>query len=131
MMVNSDVKKIIEKILNDDRKVVNGQPETAWTVLVNNNIFSRAVPVPRPDIKAYEEKWVAALRCQLSYLKEFVVTSINLGLGIPPLNEEGSVVALAVYNAAMAYSDVDACQFAIPSEDDCVQEFFRLMLQQK
>ena len=131
MMVNSEVKAIIEKMLNDDRKVVNGQPETAWTVLVNNNIFSRAVPVPRPDIKAYEEKWVAALRCQLSYLKEFVVTSINLGLGIPPLNEEGSVVALAVYNAAMADSDVDAWQFAIPSEDDCVQEFYRLILQNK
>lgn len=131
MMVNSEVKEIIEKMLNDDRKVVNGEPETNWTVLVNNKIFSRAVPVPMHNSKTYEENWDVALMSQLIYLKEFVVTSINLGLGIPPLNEEGSVVALAVYNAAMADSDVDAWQFAIPSEDDCAQEFYRLILQNK
>lgn len=131
MMVNSEVKAIIEKMLNDDRKVVNGQPETNWTVLVNNKIFSRAVPVPRDCSKTYKENWDDALLCQLIYLKEFVATSINLGLGIPPLNEEGSVVALAVYNAAMADSDVDAWQFAIPSAFDCAQEFYRLILQNK
>ena len=130
MMVNSEVKEIIEKMLNDDRKVVNGKPETNWTVLVNNKIFSRAVPVPMHNSKTYEENWDDALMSQLIYLKEFVATSINLGLGIPPLNEEGSVVALAVYNAA-TYSDVDACQFAIPSENDCAQEFYRLIMQNK
>lgn len=130
MMVNSEVKAIIEKMLNDDRKVVNSQPETNWTVLVNNKIFSRAVPVPRDNSKIYEENWDVALMSQLIYLKEFVATSINLGLGIPPLNEEGSVVALAVYNAA-TYSDVDACQFSIPSAFDCAQEFYRLILQNK
>lgn len=130
MMVNSEVRKIIEEILNKDRKIVNGQPETNWTVLVNNKIFSRAVPVPMHNSKTYEENWDDALMSQLIYLKEFVATSINLGLGIPPLNEEGSVVALAVYNAA-TYSDVDACQFAIPSAFDCAQEFYRLILQNK
>ena len=130
MMANSEVKAIIEKMLNDDRKVVNGEPETNWTVLVNNKIFSRAVPVPRDCSKTYEENWDDALMCQLIYLKEFVATSINLGLGIPPLNEEGSVVALAVYNAA-TYSDVDNCQFVIPSAFDCAQEFYRLILQNK
>lgn len=130
MMVNSEVKEIIEKMLNDDRKVVNGQPESNWTVLVNNKIFSRAVPVPMHNSKTYEENWDVALMSQLIYLKEFVATSINLGLGIPPLNEEGSVVALAVYNAA-TYPDVDACQFAIPSAFDCAQEFYRLILQNK
>lgn len=130
MMVNSEVKEIIEKMLNDDRKIVNSQPETNWTVLVNNKIFSRAVPVPRDCSKTYEENWDVALMSQLIYLKEFVATSINLGLGIPPLNEEGSVVALAVYNAA-TYSDVDACQLAIPSAFDCAQEFYRLILQNK
>lgn len=55
MMVNSEVRVIIEKMLNDDRKVVNGKPETNWTVLVNNKIFSRAVPVPMHNSKTYEE----------------------------------------------------------------------------
>lgn len=65
--------------------------------------------------------------CQLIYLKEFVATSINLGLGIPPLNEEGSMVALAVYNAAVADSDID--QIIIPSNFDCIREFCKLLMQ--
>lgn len=65
--------------------------------------------------------------CQLIYLKEFVATSINLGLGIPPLNEEGSMVALAVYNAAVADSDID--QIIIPSNFDRIREFCKLLMQ--
>lgn len=65
--------------------------------------------------------------CQLIYLKEFVATSINLGLGIPPLNEEGSMVALAVYNAVMVDSNVD--QIIIPSNFDCIREFYKLLME--
>ena len=130
MMANFEVNAKINEILKN-RDIVNGKPETAWSVLVNNKIFSRGVPVPRATASEYEEDWSEILSHQISYLKEFVASSIGFGLGIPPLNEEGSIIALAVYNAAMDGSIVDEGMLCIPSTYDIYEEFFRLMLQQK
>lgn len=130
MMTNFEVNAKINEILKN-RDIVNGKPETAWSVLVNNKIFSRGVPVPRATAHEYKEDWSEILSHQISYLKEFVASSIGFGLGIPPLNEEGSIIALAVYNAAMDGSIVDEGMLCIPSTYDIYEEFFRLMLQQK
>ena len=130
MMTNFEVNTKINEILKN-RDIVNGKPETAWSVLVNNKIFSRGVPVPRATAHEYKEDWSEILSHQISYLKEFVASSIGFGLGIPPLNEEGSIIALAVYNAAMDGSIVDEGMLCIPSTYDIYEEFFRLMLQQK
>ena len=130
MMTNFEVNAKINEILKN-RDIVNGKPETAWSVLVNNKIFSRGVPVPRATASEYKEDWSEILSQQINYLKEFVASSIGFGLGIPPLNEEGSIIALAVYNAAMDCSIVDEGMLCIPSTYDIYEEFFRLMLQQK
>ena len=130
MMTNFEVNAKINETLKN-RDIVNGKPETAWSVLVNNKIFSRGVPVPRATASEYEEDWSEIMNDQANYLKEFVASSIRLGLGIPPLNEEGSVIALAVYNAAMDKSIIEEGLLCIPSKEDIYEEFFRLMLQQK
>lgn len=130
MMTNFEVNAKINEILKN-RDIVNGKPETAWSVLVNNKIFSRGVPVPRATASEYEEDWSEIMNDQANYLKEFVASSIRFGLGIPPLNEEGSIIALAVYNAAMDKSIIEEGLLCIPSKEDIYEEFFRLMLQQK
>lgn len=130
MMTNFEVNAKINEILKN-RDIVNGKPETAWSVLVNNKIFSRGVPVPRATASEYEEDWSEIMNDQANYLKEFVASSVRLGLGIPPLNEEGSIIALAVYNAAMDKSIIEEGLLCIPSKEDIYEEFFRLMLQQK
>lgn len=130
MMTNFEVNAKINEILKN-RDIVNGKPETAWSVLVNNKIFSRGVPVPRATASEYEEDWSEIMNDQANYLKEFVASSVRFGLGIPPLNEEGSVIALAVYNAAMDKSIIEEGLLCIPSKEDIYEEFFRLMLQQK
>lgn len=130
MMTNFEVNVKINEILKN-RDTINGKPETAWSVLVNNKIFSRGVPVPRATASAYEEDWSEIMNDQVNYLKEFVASSIRFGLGIPPLNEEGSIIALAVYNAAMDKSIIEEGLLCIPSKEDIYEEFFRLMLQQK
>ena len=130
MMTNFEVNAKINEILKN-RDIVNGKPETAWSVLVNNKIFSRGVPVPRATASEYEEDWSEIMNDQANYLKEFVASSIRLGLGIPPLNEEGSIIALAVYNAVMDKSIIEEGLLCIPSKEDIYEEFFRLMLQQK
>lgn len=130
MMTNFEVNAKINEILKN-RDIVNGKPETAWSVLVNNKIFSRGVPVPRATAHEYEEDWSEIMNDQVNYLKEFVASSIRFGLGIPPLNEEGSIIALAVYNAAMDKSIIEEGLLCIPSKEDIYEEFFRLMLQQK
>lgn len=130
MMTNFEVNAKINEILKN-RDIVNGKPETAWSVLVNNKIFSRGVPVPRATASEYEEDWSEIMNDQANYLKEFVASSIRLGLGIPPLNEEGSIIAMAVYNAAMDKSIIEEGLLCIPSKEDIYEEFFRLMLQPK
>ena len=130
MMTNFEVNVKINEILKN-RDIVNGKPETAWSVLVNNKIFSRGVPVPRATASEYEEDWSEIMNDQANYLKEFVASSIRFGLGIPPLNEEGSIIAMAVYNAAMDKSIIEEGLLCIPSKEDIYEEFFRLMLQPK
>ena len=130
MMINFEVNAKINEILKN-RDIVNGKPETAWSVLVNNKIFSRGVPVPRATASEYEEDWSEIMNDQANYLKEFVASSIRLGLGIPPLNEEGSIIAMAVYNAALDKSIIEEGLLCIPSKEDIYEEFFRLMLQPK
>lgn len=129
-ITNFEVNEKINEMIKD-REVFNGKPETAWSVLVGKKVFSRGVPVPRATAHEYEEDWSEILSHQINYLKEFVASSIGFGLGIPPLNEEGSIIALAVYNAAMDGSIVDEGMLCIPSTYDIYEEFFRLMLQQK
>lgn len=119
-----EVVTAIEGIIKDNRKVVNGQPETNRAVLVNAKVFSRAVPV-----RSKEDDWVTILVEQIDYIKEFLATSVRMGLGIPPLKAEGSLVSMAVYNAAMAASDIEADQMSIPSSFDCMQEFYKLLIQ--
>ena len=111
------------------REVFNGKAETAWSVLVGKKVFSRGVPVPR-DQSSYEEDWSKILADQINYLKEFIANSIGFGLGIPPLNEEGSLIAKAVYNAAINGSIVDDGLLCIPSAYDCYQEFERLLMEE-
>ena len=129
-ITNLEVSEKINEMIKD-REVFNGKPETAWSVLVNNKIFSRGVPVPRATASECEENCDEILADQVNYLTEFVASSIRLGLGIPPLNEEGSIIALAVYNAAMDGSIIEEGLLCIPSKEDIYEEFFRLMLQQK
>ncbi len=123
-----EVVNVIEGMLKD-RKTVNGKEETTWNILVNNKVFSRAVPVSRTAKAFYEEDWVTILFDQIEFIKEFLATSVRMGLGIPPLNKEGSLTAMAVYNAAMAASDIEAGQISIPSKFDCIQEFYKLLMQ--
>ena len=110
------------------REVFNGKAETAWSVLVGKKVFSRGVPVPRENRREYEEDWSKILTHQVNYLKEFVASSIGFGLGIPPLNEEGSIIAMAVYNAAINGSIVEEEILCIPSTYDICQEFEKLLM---
>lgn len=111
------------------REIFNGKAETAWSVLVGKKVFSRGVPVPR-DQSSYEEDWSKILSHQISYLKEFVASSIRFDLGIPPLNEEGSIISMAVYNAAMDASIIEEGMLCIPSTYDIYQEFERLLMEE-
>ena len=111
------------------REVFNGKAETAWSVLVGKKVFSRGVPVPRENRKEYEEDWPKILTHQVNYLKEFVASSIGFSLGIPPLNEEGSIIAMAVYNAAINGSIVEEGMLCIPSTYDICQEFEKLLME--
>ena len=112
------------------REVFNGKAETAWSVLVGKKVFSRGVPVPRENTREYEEDWPKILNHQVNYLKEFVASSIGFDLGIPPLNEEGSIISMAVYNAAMDASIIDEGMLCIPSTYDIYQEFERLLMEE-
>ena len=111
------------------REVFNGKAETAWSVLVGKKVFSRGVPVPRENIREYEEDWPKILTHQVNYLKEFVASSIGFSLGIPPLNMEGSIIAMAVYNAAINSSIVEEGIPGIPSTYDICQEFEKLLME--
>lgn len=111
------------------REIFNGKPETAWSVLVGKKVFSRGVPVPRENRREYEEDWSKILTHQVNYLKEFVASSIGFSLGIPPLNEEGSIIAMAVYNAAINDSIVEEGMLCIPSTYDICQEFEKLLME--
>lgn len=111
------------------REVFNGKAETAWSVLVGKKVFSRGVPVPRENHIEYEEDWPKILTHQVNYLKEFVASSIGFSLGIPPLNEEGSIIAMAVYNAAINGSIVEEGMLCIPSTYDICQEFEKLLME--
>lgn len=120
----------IEKMeaMTKTREVFNGKAETAWSVLVGKKVFSRGVPVPREN-REYEEDWPKILTHQVNYLKEFVASSIGFSLGIPPLNEEGSIIAMAVYNAAINSSIVEEGMLCIPSTYDICQEFEKLLME--
>ena len=123
-----EVAEIMEKAIKD-REEFNNKPETAWSTLVSKGIFSRGVPIPRENRKEYEEDWSKILTHQVNYLKEFVASSIRFSLGIPPLNEEGSIVAMAVYNAAINGSIVEEGMLCIPSTYDICQEFEKLLME--
>ena len=123
-----EVAEIMEKAIKD-REEFNGKPETAWSTIVGKGIFSRGVPIPRENRKEYEEDWSKILTHQVNYLKEFVASSIGFSLGIPPLNEEGSIIAMAVYNAAINSSIVEEGMLCIPSTYDICQEFEKLLME--
>ena len=125
--------KKITEILSRKRILINDEPETAWDVLVNNNILSRGVPLPLDDSRNYREDWSKIIYDQIVYVKEFLATSVRFGLGMPPLNEEDSLVALAVYNATVEWNDLDEEEvrydIGIPSTRACFQEFWKLLIQ--
>lgn len=123
-----EVAEIMEKAIKD-REEFNNKPETAWSTLVSKGIFSRGVPIPRENRREYEEDWSKILTHQVNYLKQFVASSIGFSLGIPPLNEEGSIIAMAVYNAAINGSIVEEGMLCIPSTYDIYQEFFKLLME--
>ena len=123
-----EVAEIMEKAIKD-REEFNNKPETAWSTLVSKGIFSRGVPIPRENRREYEEDWSKILTHQVNYLKEFVASSIGFSLGIPPLNEEGSIIAMAVYNAAINSSIVEEGMLCIPSTYDICQEFEKLLME--
>ena len=118
----------VESIIKKNQIVVCGESETAWDTLVVKKVFSRGVPIPRED-KEYEENWSKIFEHQMNFLKEFVASSIRFGLGIPPLNEEGSIIAMAVYNAAINGSIVEEGILCIPSTYDICQEFEKLLME--
>lgn len=124
-----EIVEFMEKAIKD-RETFNGKPETAWSSLVGKGIFSRGVPIPRENRREYEEDWSKILDHQVNYLKEFVASSIGFSLGIPPLNEEGSIIAMAVYNAAINNSIIDEGILCIPSTYDIYQEFERLLMEE-
>lgn len=117
--------EVIEKINSIiEHKYKN---ETVWSVLVSNryNVFSRAIP--KEDVSSND--WVKIMNTQINYLKEYISASIRFGLRIPHLNEEGSIVALAAYNAAIAVSDIEEGVFITPSSYVIHQEFYRLLME--
>ena len=118
----------VEKAIKDRNQVIIFEPETAWDALVNKGVFSRGVPIPRED-KSYEGDWCKIFEHQMNFLKEFVASSIRFGLGIPPLNEEGSLISKAVYNAAINASIVEDGILCIPSTYDICQEFEKLLME--
>lgn len=118
----------MEAIIKKTQIVVCGESETAWDTLVVKKVFSRGVPIPRED-KSYEGDWCKIFEHQMSFLKEFVASSIRFGLGIPPLNEEGSLISKAVYNAAINASIVEDGILCIPSTYDICQEFENLLME--
>ena len=114
-----------------ETRVEDGEPKTAWDVLVREGVLSRGVPLPlNDDSSSYEEDWSTIIYDQIKFIKEFVSTAVKFGLGLPPLNEEGSMVALAVYNATIEWSpEWESFNINIPSTRACFQEFWKLLIQ--
>lgn len=105
-------------------EMLSSEPDkTAWDKLTLEGIFSRAIE--DEDNKS----WRDLLHAQITFIKEYLATAVRFGLGLPPLNEEGSLVALAVYNATVEWSSEweDPYRIDIPSTKAVYQEFYRLL----
>lgn len=115
----------IEKIIKNSNNLFP-RPENVWETLVHYDVqvFTRYVPIE----DQHKDNWQKILDFQIEYLLDFIATSIRFGC-FPPLNAEGSIIAIAAYNAAIAKSNVEEGIFNTPSSSEIRQEFYRLLME--
>lgn len=105
----------VEELTKNSSSVINS--------LMEKGVFSKKLTRHENTLEYfYGDDWFHAMIFQIEIAREYVSTSVKMEKGIPDIGND-SIVCLAVYNAAKA------AESGIPTKHDCIQEFYRLLME--